>query len=86
MDWVGRGVQRPVPVSNPTGMKDMTRYITKDNKNIAEIQMSVALVCERNLDIAEVLKNIENGLPSGCRVAYMDYSTGCLGITQKGLL
>lgn len=64
----------------------MVNNSNKYNKNIAERQMSVALVCERNLDIAEVLKSIENGLPSGCKVAYIDYTTGCLKITEKGLL
>jgi hypothetical protein len=54
------------------------------DKEIAKLQMSGAIIVRGPYaDVASVLKDLENRLPSGCRVAYVHYSPGRLKIIEE---
>jgi hypothetical protein len=63
----------------------MTTNNMEIDKNIARLQTSGAIIVRGPYaDVAGILNEVENSLPSGCRVAYIHYSPFRLKIVVEG--
>ena len=84
-DRVGRGVDAPHPGLRLRKVKTTTTNEVKLDKEIAELQMSGAIIVRGPYaDVASVLNDVEHRLPPGCRVAYVHYSPFRLKIVVEG--
>ena len=84
-DRVGRGAQTPHPGLRLRKVKTTTTNEVKLDKEIAELQMSGAMIIRGPyVDVARVLNEIENTLPEGCKVVYRHCSPARLKIIEEG--
>lgn len=80
----GRGASTPLPGLSCRGETVTTKDLVID-KNVAQLPMSGAIVIRGAYsDVARVLKEVENNLPQGCKIAYVHYSPYRLIITEEG--
>jgi hypothetical protein len=84
-DRVGQGVDAPHPGLRLWKVKTTTTKEISIDKNIAQLQMSGALIIRGPYaDVASALNAIERALPFSCRIAYVHYSPGRLRIIEEG--